>query len=423
MRRTTLLLCVLVSTVLGAEPKDPKTLDISAEKTDAAKVLVAKLTDADEGARVKAAKELTKMGREALPALLGARNAKPSEELRNRLDDLIPDARRADFDARAALFLADKERKYNHTLPGWNELRAAVKDKKESRALFADMLVDEPCRDMLLLAFDPTEDGKKQFRSRWEAKMKHWQAVFTAELKAGLAPQFTAPKPKEPLTWVLSALTAELLHAEDYRDGYRHAIVQFYLLYTDEGKLVVDGKGSDGELVREFIRYWVGRQHERFGLEDARAISRYMKFDSQVELDKVEKLFEIMVSTNQPNLSPGTLAHTRDPKYIASFRRLFDSDKPFCSPREGNKLPEIQMREMALAMCISLSGQDPTEYGFSEQNKPDPNVSFRFTPHNYYFSAGEGKTVDDKRKAAFKQWAEWEKANPDKLKAKAPDKK
>jgi hypothetical protein len=28
-----------------------------------------------------------------------------------------------------------------------------------------------------------------------------------------------------------------------------------------------------------------------------------------------------------------------------------------------------------------------------------------------------------KRKAAFTRWAEWEKANPDKLKAKAPGKK
>jgi hypothetical protein len=35
----------------------------------------------------------------------------------------------------------------------------------------------------------------------------------------------------------------------------------------------------------------------------------------------------------------------------------------------------------------------------------------------------EGKTADEKRTAAFKKWAEWEKANPEKIKAKPPEKK
>jgi len=74
-------------------------------------------------------------------------------------------------------------------------------------------------------------------------------------------------------------------------------------------------------------------------------------------------------------------------------------------------------------MCISLSGQDPTEYGFTPQLKTKATDNMRYDPHTYHFEAGDGKTADDKRKAAFAKWAEWEKANPDAIKAKTPDKK
>jgi len=40
-----------------------------------------------------------------------------------------------------------------------------------------------------------------------------------------------------------------------------------------------------------------------------------------------------------------------------------------------------------------------------------------------YFKGEDGKSAEDKRTAAFKKWAEWEKANPDAIKAKPPEKK
>ena len=86
-------------------------------------------------------------------------------------------------------------------------------------------------------------------------------------------------------------------------------------------------------------------------------------------------------------------------------------------------LAGLEVRDAALSMCIALSGQDPTDYGFSAEIAADAKSDLRYDTYNYYFEDGDGKTADEKRKAAFEKWAEWEKANPDKIKAKPPEKK
>ena len=414
----------LFVTVLAsaADPKDPRSLDVPAEKTAAAKALIAKLDDDDIFVRDKLTAELKAMGRDALPAMAEAMKGKLPERVARPLHGLLPDARRADFELRYPLFLADTERKYDHDLLGWNDLKAAAGDTKESRLLFADILADEPCRDMLVQALDPSEDGQQRFQRRWKAKRDEWYA----EHRAGRQPKGAWPKAGDPIHWVPAALLADLLHDRDYDNGYRHGTVQAFLHETDEGKLVLIDKGRHGGVVRAFAKFWIERQTGRYGLRDGSSIVRYFKLDQSVEWGCMEKLFDLYVETEQPNGSFGYLASTRDPKYIARYRRLFDSALVHRSPDPDGSHPGVDVRDAALAMCVALSGQDPLDYGFTSVQtrvKITAESPQRYWSDNYYFAAGDGKTADEKRKAALMKWAEWEKANPDKIKAKVPDKK
>jgi hypothetical protein len=418
MRRIAAVWVVLSLTVaVAAEPTDPKALDVPADKTKAAAALIVKLDDDDVDVRDKASGDLKAMGREALPAMLAAMKRKPSNEVLNRLEKLLPAARKADFDARYPLFLADKDRKFDHDLLGWNELKAAVKDTKESRLLMADILNDEPCRDMLLQALDPTQ--RTGFEDRWQAKLVEWSAANAVAIGV-------KPKPGDPIHWMPAALLADLLYARDYRGDGRWAVLKHFT-ETDEGKLAVAGKGRFGEVVRGFARHWIERQTERFGMDEGAYLAKTMKFEPEFIRQCLEKRFERAMDSGQMDTSFGQLAHTRDPKYIASFRRLFESEAVLMAARDGTEgqgiVPEILLRDGALAVCIALSGQDPTEYGFTAHAKVDAQNDSRYDPYNYYFDAADGKTTADKRQAAFKKWAEWEKANPDKLKAKPPEKK
>jgi hypothetical protein len=186
--------------LLAAEPKDPKTLDVPAEKTAAAKDLIAKLDDDDILVRDKLTAELRATGRDALPALLEAEKAKLPKRVLDRVAEVLPAARKEDFNARYPLFLSDRDCKFDHDLSGWNDLKAAVKDTKESRQLFADILRDEACREMLLQAFDTTDAGRKAFEKRWDAKRNEWIAEFRAARRLG----GIQAKEDEPLDWAFA---------------------------------------------------------------------------------------------------------------------------------------------------------------------------------------------------------------------------
>ncbi len=421
MRWTSSLFLVLSIglSLFAGEPKDPKSLDVSAEKTAAAKALIAKLDDDDILMRDKLTAELKAMGREALPALLEAQKAKVPNRVLDRVMEVLPAARQADFATRYPLFLADKDRKYDHDLPGWNELKAAVKDTKESRALMADILNDDECREMILSVFDTSETGRKLFERRWQAKREEWQA----ECRAGRQPEGHRPKADAPIHWAVAALLSDLLYDRDYYTSFRGPVPEAYC-NCDEGRLAIAGKGKYGVIVGDFARYWIGQQKMPLGLKVGTWLARSFQFDEAFVRECLEREFECAVARGERSTAMSQLAATKDPKCIASFRRLFEMETAHSTPSFTAQLGEIQVRDAALSMCIALSGQDPVEYGFSAQNpRATAKDDARYWVDNYYFKASDDQSADDKRKTAFKKWAEWEKANPDAIKAKPPEKK
>ncbi len=421
MRWTSSLVMVLSIglSVFAAEPKDPRSLDVPVETTAKAKALIAKLDDSDILVQDRLTAQLMSMGRDALPALLEAQKGKPAKRVLDRVTEVLPAARQADFATRYPLFLADKDRKYDHDLPGWNDLKAAVKDTKASRAIMATILGDDECREMLLGAFDHSDAGRAQFARRWRDKDDFWWAEF----RAGRQPNGHQPKDDEPICWAVASLLADLLSDGDYRSYERVPVIRSYTL-TDEGKLAMAGKGPQGEVFLPFARFWIEKQSRPFGVREATWLARELKFDAAFVRWCLEREFDAAVARGERSTALSQLAYTKDPKYIASFRRLFEMETLHSTPQFTATVGEIQERDAALSMCIALSGQDPMEYGFSAQ-KPQVTAKddARYWVDNYYFKGEDGKSADDKRKAAFKKWAEWEKANPDAIKAKPPEKK
>ena len=321
--RTTWAVLVVIGAVSAAEPTDPKTLAVPVERTKEAAALVGKLDDDDVLARDRVTEQLRAMGRDALPAMEAALTAKPANRVLDRLAVLLPAARKADLDVRAKCFLADKDRKYEHDLSGWNELRAAVKDTTESRLLMADILGDDDCRAMLAEATDSTEAGRRGFEMRWEVRVKEWSDEYGASILAGKPNPYSGPRPDGPIHWMPAALLADLVCGRDYHTDFRHHVVVTYL-GTDEGKLAAAGNGRYGPVVRAFAAEWVGRQEGRWGLRDAQLIATYFKLDESALRGAMEKQFELFVSTGQSNGSLSQLSSTKDSKYIPSIRRLFD---------------------------------------------------------------------------------------------------
>ncbi len=404
MRATiTLILAVLISTPAPAQPGDPKSLAVPPEKHALAKELVRKLDDDDVDVRDKASADLKAMGRLALPSLLEATKGTPSNEVVLRVEKLLPAARKEDFDARAQLFLADKERKFEHDLVGWTELKKAAGDTPESRTLFTDILADDECREVLLAAFDTTPEGRKTFEKRWEVKVRGWLAARRQQNRTDWI------KADEPIQFLVAGWLGDLLAGRDYLSYFRHMATDQYLK-TDEGRLAKAGEGKYGGAVVKLARYWIDGQTQFYGLQQAESTCRLFKFEESLRLRCHERLIDLgLVGV----MSLGDLAGSGQKKYLLTLTKFFTEEHVLNpDPIDQAKIPAIQVRDMALAYAIELTGQEVAEYGFSVQADTKKKPGMKYISNNYFFRTDKERTAEQKREAAFKKWADWEKANP-----------
>ncbi len=395
---TTLLAAILISLPALAQPGDPNPLAVSADQQARAKELVRKLDDDDVDVRDKASADLKAMGRLALTALAETMKGKPSNEVSVRVEKLLPLARKDDFDARAKVFLADADRKYGHALPGWTELKKAAGDTPDARKLFTAILKDDDARGMLTAAFAANHDERKAFEKRWTTR---WMGGKNR----------SAGDPDWPVEWNMAALLADLVYDRDYSDGLRAKAVRGCLQRTDEGKLAVQEKGKYGQAVRALLRHWMVEQGGPYGNYDAAQLVPVAKFEDELRLGCLEKLL-FSDFTGLRGYAMDELARTKDVKHVATLKKLFDSTEDRYKGRitENDGSPWlVEWRDSALALAVVLTGQKTTTYGFSSLLRTkDPCWS-----DQYQFQSDKGgMSADEKREAAFKKWAEWEKANP-----------
>ncbi|HUT10720.1 MAG TPA: PQQ-binding-like beta-propeller repeat protein [Thermoguttaceae bacterium] len=117
-----------------AAPNEPAASQIEA--------LVERLGDDSYEARQRASQDLAALGLKARDALhAGLKHA--DAEVRRRCRWILQDVLETDFQNRLKAFLADKEGKRQHDLPGWERYRQTIGEDQSARELFAQMLKEE----------------------------------------------------------------------------------------------------------------------------------------------------------------------------------------------------------------------------------------------------------------------------------------
>ncbi|MEO2089041.1 MAG: hypothetical protein ABGY75_06030 [Gemmataceae bacterium] len=105
------------------------------------------------------------------------------------------------------------------------------------------------------------------------------------------------------------------------------------------------------------------------------------------------------------------LSKSGNRKYLTHLKGWFNctEDRYKGGISENGEPRLVEWRDSALALAVVLSGQKPADYGFTVL---PTNVSDPYWSDQYLFRSDKDKSADEKREAAFKKWAEWEKANP-----------
>ncbi|MFO0825734.1 MAG: hypothetical protein U0792_21880 [Gemmataceae bacterium] len=154
----------------------PKDLAIPPQELSKARELVRKLGSELYREREEAHAELVKMGRLARFCAAQAAISDADPEIRFRTSRLLAKAGADELAARLATFLADKDGKYEHDLPGLKQFRKVVGTDEKARALFVE-LVQSPANLEVLQALDrnATEGGRaiSDRRTLMFSKMQH----------------------------------------------------------------------------------------------------------------------------------------------------------------------------------------------------------------------------------------------------------
>ncbi len=386
-------LLIVGSVGFGSSP-DPKDLAVPAAEQARARELVKKLASEAFEDRESAQDDLTKMGRLAVPALLEGLNANPSPEVRFRCQALIPRASQEDLQARLDTFLADKDGKFKHDMPGWNEFRKLAGGSSTSRAAFVELLKEPANRTMVLaVTGSPHELGTLVGQRKQELYQMRIRRTANAPIRTPSVPDVIA-----------------LMFAESHVES-KHVprTTTSTVIYNIPGlAALVTGSDEKADVYKSVIGNWIETRDD--------AVSMYTAMNQATSLGLPKhgttiaaKLIKFKGATISYRFYAAfALARNKATEHLPALEDSFADEAALnLGGRVVNGVVErqqVQMRDMALAAALLLTGQDTAEYGFTEQYKNNPGMQFTYS---------NWRLPEDKRKAAFAKWKAWRSKNPD----------
>ncbi len=324
--------------------------------------------------------------REALAKLVDG----PDPETRwaaRRLVTLIDDT---EFNRRLAEFADDVDGSRGVTLPGWREFGELVGRDTAARTLFVDMQREEA--PLLERKFDaPAGENdvawEDQVARLIRARMFSRPGEFTAPLGSCATMLFLGALPDAELT-----------------DSGASTLVQLTQLPPIVEALAANRPEN---AVRRLVSAWVVRCPNRSEqvLEQRLAMMfQYQLADAlPLALEMVERgpRFLTLRPPLQVNaiLAIGKFGSAAD---VVTLEPLLDDHtqvvpQPSANGLQGNTYV-VQVRDVALATMLHLTGQEPLTYGFL-QVRPHPQTTFELT--------SLGMENDERRAAAAEQWRAW----------------
>lgn len=386
---------VIFAQAATAASPNPKDLAIVPTELSRARELVAKLGSEDFDEREAAQENLAKMGRLALPALVDGLNANPSPEVRFRCQSLVPKASHEDLQARLATFDADVEHKYEHDLPGWNEFRKIVGGSTPaSRTVFIELLKESPNRALVLAVNDPPSELGSLVAAR---KQELYQMRFPRTPNT--------PRKEQTVPDVIALMFAES-HV-----GSKHVprTVAGTTVYNIAGLTTAVTDGTDKAAVyKAVVGQWMETRDDAVSMYTAMNQANMMGLPKQGSV-VAAKLLQLKGATVFYRMTAGlTLAKNGAKEQLPAIESAFNEDAGLTLrqglPNGNIEMNTLQVRDVALASAVLLTGQKPEDYGLVELHKNQPGM--QYTYQNW-------RLPEDKRKDAFEKWKAWRAKNPD----------
>ncbi len=387
--------------------------EIPAEQRSEAERWIEKLGSESYAEREQAQAALAALGRMARPALAAALYSHPNPEVRRRCAELLPLAVAADFKARIDMFLADTAGQYDHDLPGWTAFRQMVcnewrlwgytigRDRRLepiARRFFAQILQDPANREFLFTFWQSPQKGELVRSRREELQASRYPQQIVVINGTVVRPNLRIPT---------MADIATLLFLEAYSgasvNNPRLGTITTLLQGTPFERALREN-GEFTPLLRELVRVWAASRREpqeMYTVMNWLATAGLSEDAARVAL---RLLLNPMVMPYQRGQALSHLIKSADTTLLPLLENLFEDQTVIYSMtqirvvngQQQRVVTQVELRDAALAAAILLSGQRPTDYGFTDRMAQQNNDMFYY--HRYYFAD------DPQRTAAFERW-------------------
>jgi hypothetical protein len=386
--------CLACGVALALAPTTGRAVDAPPADIDS---LVRQLGDPSFRVRESAESKLIAMGRKAKTALLANADLHPEAEVRARCRRILPVALNLDHKARLEAFLADKDGKQEHDLGGWARFRKEVGQETPARELFAEMhKVNGEL--MELLDRDPEAAARECDRYARTIYGRVFPQVFVPAGGLVIASHGgvrTPPQIGEVATVLFVSATAGDAPPAAGPFGFDPT---FNLLYQGNFQQAVQKTDGQGPALRKLL---VGYIDTRGNAPNS--VNQALQLAINLNLKEcLSYAVKVAGDKNQQSYARGTalaaVARLGTKDNLAAVSKLLEDDSQVGQVNINGMQLITQVRDVALAVTIKLSGQQPKEFGFDGLSLTGGDIT---SP--YY----AGFPNNEKREAARKKWDEY----------------
>lgn len=350
--------------------------------------LIARLGSPSFEEREEATRELAELGRTAETALReGTKHA--DAEVRRRCRELLAVATRTEMEIALDDYLADGDTKHLLKVPAWKTFSKVVGDSPSSRALFVKMCSAEG--SLLALA----EKDPKAAGARLTARCMELQQL----MRTGLGIQ-NNPVPSEQLAVFLYL-------AADNRINTTTGNIQFTYIYTFLNQPAAKKTFESDAAGRKLLVNYVKNNKNTSTIY----LNIYIIQNFQLK-EATDTLIDMALTKTTPVSYRGqalcVLPRLNANDKVAKLQTLFSDTTTVANSTRNTVKFTTQLRDVALAMSIILSGDDIAAYPFPMLKQQASQVqAWKNNPTAAYYSPYYmGFTDDKERAAAFKMWEE-----------------
>jgi hypothetical protein len=389
------ILSMLAGTAAAAEAR---TNEIPAADIAKAQTLVKQLGDAKFKVRDSAEKQLVSLGMASLDALKeGEKSTDLHVQERCRL--LQPMIRGLTLQKRIDAFLANQDGPLPKNLPLVENFIKITGDTKEARKLYSEVL--QLNAQMLDVAERDVKKGAEDFGAYCQEvnnRMRYVPGVDYREVQKRVTKADVA---------LYFLMTSQL------KDDPSNRISNFGYTFLNAPSLPESLAREDETTLpfKKLFLSWVEKAPQPY------LVQRGLQLAAEAKMK--EALPMVLKQIKEKNVPVYTRAQTAlllvkvgNKEHIKDVEPLLDDKTVVGSFGINNKQGQVQMRDVALAICIKLSGQKMADYDFDVMKGNDD-----FIYQSYIYCAFSG---DDKREAAHMKYKESKDKPAEKLK---PEKK